>query len=86
MGSKKEKIKKRKIFLWTMIPLTTRSKTWIRGHWLVGFAGSNSAGGMNVSLLRLLYFFRKISLRRADHSSRGVLTSVLFLNVIVKPR
>jgi hypothetical protein len=58
----------------------------LRDRWLVEFAGSNSAGGMDVSLLRLLCFVRKISLRRADHSSRGVLTSVLFLNVIVKPR
>jgi hypothetical protein len=83
---KRKKEQNRSMFLWHMTPLTTRSKMWVRGCWLVGFAGSNSFGGMNVSFLRLLCFVRKISLRRADHSSRGVLTSVLCLNVIVKPR
>ena len=76
------------MFLWHMIPMTKRSKMWVCGRWLVGFAGSNSAGGTDgsISLLRVLCFVGKISLRQADHSSRGVQTSMLCLNVIVKPR
>ena len=29
----------------------TRSKAWVCGHWFVGIAGSNPAGGMDDSLL-----------------------------------
>jgi hypothetical protein len=41
---------------------------------------------MYVCLLWVLCVVRYRSLRRADHSSRGVLLSVVCLSVIVKPR
>jgi hypothetical protein len=41
---------------------------------------------MDVSLLSVLCVVRQRSLRWADHSSRGVLPSVVCLSVIVKPR
>ena len=53
------------MFLWRMISLTTRPKTWVRGRWLLGFAGSNSYGDMSVPLLRLLCF------RQKDFSATG---------------
>ena len=37
--------------------------------------GSNPAGGMDICLLRVLCVVRYRSLRRADHSSRGVVPS-----------
>jgi hypothetical protein len=51
----------------------------------VGIVGSNSAGGMDVCLLWVLCFVRYRSLLRADHSSRGVLPTVVCLSVTVKP-
>jgi len=45
-------------------------------------AGSNSSGGIDVCLFYVFCVFRYNSLRRADHSSRGVLLSVcVSLNV-----
>jgi len=38
------------ILLW-LIPTAAPSKAWVFGRSLVGIAGSNPAGGMNVSLL-----------------------------------
>jgi len=55
----------------------------LRGSVIVG---SSPARGMDVCLLRMLFVFRKISLRRADHSYRGFLPIVACLSVIVKPR
>ena len=52
------------------IPVDARSKAWVYGRSLAGILGSNPAGGMDVCLL---------SLRRADHSSRGVLPSAVCL-------
>ena len=43
--------------------MAARSKAWVYGRSLVGFAGSNPAGNV-------------IHRRPADHSSRGVLPSV----------
>ena len=43
---------------------------------LARFAASNPAGDMGVYLFWVLHFVRQRSLRRADLSSRGVLTSV----------
>ena len=54
---------------------------WPRSVRVAENAGSNTAGGMDVCLLRVLCVVRYRSLRRFDHSSRGVLASV-----IVKPR
>jgi len=36
---------------WTPIPMTGRYKKWVCGRSLVGTAGSNPAGGMDVCLL-----------------------------------
>jgi len=49
---------------------------------LLGIVGSNPSG----VCLCLLSVVRKRSLRRADHSSRGVLPTLVCLSVIVKPR
>jgi hypothetical protein len=51
-----------------------------------GIAGSNSAGSMEDCLLRLLCVVRERSLRRADHSSRRILPSVVTLSVIMNSR
>jgi len=51
--------------------------------WVAGTAGSNPTDGMGVCLLRVLCTVRLTPLRRADHPSRGVLPSVVCLNVIV---
>ena len=45
------------------------------GRSLAGVAGSNPAGGMDVCVMSLCAV-RYRSLRRADHSSRGVLPTV----------
>jgi len=56
------------------------------GRLLARIAASNLVGGTNVCLLRVLSVARQRSLCRTDHSSRGVLTSMVCLSVIVKPR
>jgi hypothetical protein len=67
------------------IPVAVRSKAWVYGRSLAGIVGSNPARGMDVCLLWVLCVVR--SLRRAGHSSRGVLPSVMCLKcVIEKPR
>jgi hypothetical protein len=69
------------------IPVAARSKAWVCGRSLTGIVGSNPAGVMDVCLLRVLCVARYRSLRRAGHSSRGVLPSVVCLKyVIAKPR
>jgi len=69
------------------IPVAARSKAWVCCRSLRGTAGSNSPRGMDVCLLWVLCV-RKTSLRRADHSSRGVLSTVVCLSasVVLKPR
>jgi len=57
------------------IPVAAPSKAWVWSRSLAGIVGSNPAGGMDVCLLCTLHVVR--SLRRADHSSRGVLQSVV---------
>jgi hypothetical protein len=59
------------------IPVAKRSMGRIYGRSLAGAAGSNPAGGMHVCLLRVLCVARQRSLRRADPSSRGFLSTVL---------
>jgi hypothetical protein len=68
------------------IPMAARSKAWVCGHSVVGIAGSNRAGGIDVCLLWVLCVVRYRCLWRADHSSRAVISSVVCLSVIVKPR
>ena len=67
------------------IPLAAFSKGWVCGRWLVGIAGSNRAGGMDICLLWVLGV-RYGSLQRADHSSGGFLPNVVCVSVIVDPR
>jgi len=57
------------------IPVADRCKTWVCGHLLDGSTGSNPDGCMHIYLLWVLWVFR--SLRRADHSSRGVLPTLV---------
>jgi hypothetical protein len=40
------------------VPVAVWSKTRVSGRFLVGIAGSNPAGGMNVCLLWVLYVVR----------------------------
>ena len=62
--------------------MAVRSEVWVCGRSLAGIAGSNPAVGMVVSLsCGCCVLSEEMSLRRADHSSRGVLPSVM-----VKPR
>jgi len=68
------------------VPVAARSKAWVCGCTLAEIAGSNPAGGMDACLLSELCVVRRRSLRRADHSSRGVLPSMVRLSLIVKPR
>ena len=65
--------------------LSGRTKALVCSRSLVGIAGSNQAG-VWMRLLSVLCVVRLRSLRRADHSSGGVLPCVVCLNEIVKPR
>ena len=58
------------------IPVAVPTKVWVCGRSLAGIAGSNAAGGLDVCLLWVLCVVRLKSLRRPDHSSRGVFPSV----------
>jgi hypothetical protein len=61
-----------------VIPVAERCKARrICGQSLAGIAGSNPTRDVDICLLRALYVVRHKSLRRADHSSRGVLPSVV---------
>ena len=68
-----------------LITVAVRSNAWVCDRSLVGIVGSNPTGGISVCLLWVLCAGR-LSLRRADHSSRGVVPIVVCLSVIVKPR
>lgn len=62
------------------IPTKTRSKAWVCGLSIVGYAGSNPGGGMNIRPLRVLCVVMYWSLRQADKSSRRVLPIVMCLD------
>ena len=66
--------------------LAARPKGWVCCGSLPATVGSNHAGVMSVSILCVLCVVRQRSLRRVDHSSRGVLPSVGCLRVIAKHR
>jgi len=68
------------------ISVAAPSNGWVCSRSLPGTAGSNPTGDMDVCLLSVLCVIKYRSLRRADHSSRGVLPSATCLSVIVKPR
>jgi len=60
------------------VSVTARSTAHVCGHSVpAGVVGSNPTGGTDVCPLRVLYVVRQRSLRRADHSSRGVLPTVV---------
>ena len=57
-------------------------KVWVCVHSMAGIVGSYPAASMYVSVVSVV---RYRSLRRADHSFRGVLPTVVCLSVIVNP-
>jgi hypothetical protein len=66
-----------RLYIVLPIPVTALFEAWVSGRWRAGIAGSNPAGGLDVSCECCVLSGR--SLRRADHSSRGVLLRVLCL-------
>ena len=63
-----------------------RSKSLLCGRSRAGIVGLNPTGGVDVCFLWLSCFVSLRSLRWANHSSIGVLPSVVYLSVIVKFR
>ena len=59
--------------------MAARFEVWVCGSSHVGVAGSNPTGDMDLCCQV------KKSLRRADHSFRGVLPSLVCLSAIAKP-
>ena len=59
------------------VPIAARSKALVWGRQPAETVGSNPTGGMDVCLLRVLWVVRWRSLPRTDHSSRGVLLTVV---------
>ena len=74
-----------KIFV-SPIPVAARSKAWVCGRSLARIVGSSPSGCVAVCLLLSVVCCQVEYLRRADHSSRGVLLSVLCLSVITNLR
>ena len=72
-------------YQYSTLPAAARSKAWICGRSLAGILGSNPAGVWKPFLSRKLCVDRQRSLRRADHSSRGVLPCIVSPRVMVKP-
>jgi len=68
----------------TPMPVSARSKAWACRPLPAGTAGSSLVGLECISFCEC--FARQKSLRRADNSSRRVLTRVVCLSIIVKPR
>ena len=56
--------------------LAARSKVWVWIRSLVGIAGTNPVGGVDICFLRVLCVVRWRSLQRAEPSSRRVLQYV----------
>ena len=65
------------LYIIPSVPVAARSKAYVCGRLPAEIVGSNPTGGMDVCLLRLLCVVRWRSLRRADHSPRGVLPTVV---------
>ena len=59
------------------VPVAARSKAWVCGRSPAEIVGSNPTWGMDICLLMLCVLSGRRSLRRADHSSRGVLPTVM---------
>jgi len=64
-----------------MIPAAEQSKAWVGRGYIIGIAGSNPAGVMDICLLWVLYVVRWRYIRRANHSFGGVLPSFVCLSV-----
>ena len=58
------------------VPLAAQSKAKVFGRLPAEIVGSNPTQGMDVCLLWVLCVVRQRSLRRTDHSFRGVLPNV----------
>ena len=63
--------------LFEPVPMAERSKASVCGLSSLEIVGSNPTGDLDVCLLWVLCAVRWRSLRRADHSSRGVLPTVV---------
>ena len=63
--------------LWSPITVAAQFKVSVCGRSLAGIAGSNPAGGMHVCIFRVLCIVRLRFVHRVEHSSRGVLPSVV---------
>jgi hypothetical protein len=70
----------------TPIPVVSKSKPWVYSRSLTATGVSNPTGGMDVCFLWVLCVVRYRSLQLADHLPRGVLPSVVCLNLISKPQ
>jgi hypothetical protein len=68
------------------IPVALLSKAWVCGRSVAGIAGSNPTGSKTSVSFDCCVLSGRGSLRRADHSSREVLPSVVCLSVVVKHR
>ena len=62
--------------------MSARSKAWVCSRSLAGIAGSNPVEGVDVCCECCVL----LSLRRSDHSSGGVIPSVVCLRETAKPR
>jgi hypothetical protein len=71
-----------------LISVAALSKAWVFGRLVTGFAGSNPAEGMDISLVFIccVVLCRQRPLRRADHWSRGVLPCVTEISIHRKTR
>jgi hypothetical protein len=69
-----------------LVPVAAQSKAWVCGRSLPEIASSNPAGDVDIRRLRMLCVVKKRSIRRANHSSRGILPTVVCLSVICKHR
>ena len=56
------------------------SKKWVCGCSLAEIVGSNPSGGWDICIFRILCVVRHRTMRRYDHSSRGLLPSVTCLS------
>jgi len=78
---------KMRICIFCRFPLAARCNAWVCGRLLAGTAGLNPAEEMEVCVWWVLCVVRYSYLRRADHSSGGVLQNVTSgMRVITKPR
>jgi len=68
------------------VPVAARSKAWFCGRSPAGISGSNPAGATLCVSCEYCVLSGRGLLRRADHSSRGVVPFVVCLSVISNPQ